>query len=218
MKNRLPSQQDLIREDIASKVRDFWHHQKVEDFVPGLTPVPVTGKKIFADDIVKTVDSVLDAWFTGSENEEKLERSLSRFVGMRGGTFVNSGSSANLLAISALTSPKLGKRALQPGDEIITLAMGFPTTVAPILQNNCVPVFIDCSLPDFGFDRDQLVRAIVPKTKAVIFAHTLGIPFDAEFVRAICDEHKLWMIEDTCDALGAEGAELRRVVLVTCPP
>ena len=204
MKNRLPTQQDLIREDIASKVRDFWHHQKVEDFVPGLTPVPVTGKKIFADDIVKTVDSVLDAWFTGSENEEKLERSLSRFVGMRGGTFVNSGSSANLLAISALTSPKLGKRALQPGDEIITLAMGFPTTVAPILQNNCVPVFIDCSLPDFGFDRDQLVRAIGPKTKAVIFAHTLGIPFDAEFVRAICDEHKLWMIEDTCDALGAE--------------
>lgn len=204
MKNQLPTQQDLIREDIASRVRDFWDHQGAEHFVPGQTPVPVTGKKIFAEDLVKTVDSVLDAWFTGSENEEKLERSLSRFIGMRGGTFVNSGSSANLLAVSALTSPKLGKRALQPGDEVITLAMGFPTTVAPIIQNNCVPVFIDCSLPDFGFDKDQLVRAIGPKTKAIIFAHTLGIPFDTEFVRAVCDEHKLWMIEDTCDALGAE--------------
>lgn len=198
------NKQEVLRAEIASRVLDFWCEREEEPFQPGITPVSVTGKKVFAEDLVSTVDSVLDAWFTGSEKEEKLERAISRFIGMRGGTFVNSGSSANLLAISALTSPKLGKRALKPGDEVITLAMGFPTTVAPIIQNNCVPVFIDCSLPDFGFDKDQLVEAIGPKTKAIIFAHTLGMPFDAEFVRDLCNQHNLWMIEDTCDALGAE--------------
>lgn len=192
------------RQMILSEVRSYWRGQETSDFVPGHSSISVTGKKVFEEDIVALVDSALDGWFTGGKNEDNFERALSRFVGMRGGSLVNSGSSANLLAISALTSPKHGKRALEPGDEVITLAMGFPTTVAPIIQNRCVPVFIDCTLPDFGFDKQQFMDAIGPRTKAVIMAHTLGIPFDVEFVRDQCQRHGLWLIEDSCDALGAE--------------
>jgi CDP-6-deoxy-D-xylo-4-hexulose-3-dehydrase len=172
-------------------------------FVPIQTAVPVSGKVIDASDIQAVVDSALDSWFTTGRFAKDFERKLARFVGVRSASLVNSGSSANLLAISALTSPKLGKRQLKPGDEVITVAAGFPTTVNPIIQNRLVPVFLDVTLPTFELDVSQLEAALSPKTRAIIVAHTLGNVFDAEAVSAFAKKHDLWMIEDCCDALGS---------------
>jgi CDP-6-deoxy-D-xylo-4-hexulose-3-dehydrase len=172
-------------------------------FVAGQSAVPVSGKVIDASDIQAVVDSALDSWFTTGRFAQDFERKLARFVGVRSASLVNSGSSANLLAISALTSPKLGNRQLKPGDEVITVAAGFPTTVNPIIQNRLVPVFLDVTLPTFQVDVTQLEAALSSKTRAIIIAHTLGNVFDAEAVAAFAQKHDLWLIEDCCDALGS---------------
>ena len=173
------------------------------DFAAGESAVPVSGKVIDASDIQAVVDSALDSWFTTGRFAKDFERKLARFVGVRSASLVNSGSSANLLAVSALTSPKLGNRQLKPGDEVITVAAGFPTTVNPIIQNRLVPVFLDVTLPTFEVDVTQLEAALSPRTRAIILAHTLGNVFDAETVAAFARKHDLWLIEDCCDALGS---------------
>jgi CDP-6-deoxy-D-xylo-4-hexulose-3-dehydrase len=172
-------------------------------FIPGVTPVPVSGKVIDGADVSAVVDSALDAWFTTGRFAETFERKLARFVGVRSASLVNSGSSANLVALSALTSPKLGDRRLMPGDEVITVAAGFPTTVNPIFQNRLVPVFVDVTLPTYEIDVSQLEAARSERTKAVFLAHTLGNTFDLDAVCAFARKHNLWLIEDCCDALGS---------------
>src|SRR5215472_13048791 len=148
------------------------------EFIPGVTPVPVSGKVIDGADVSAVVDSALDAWFTTGRFAETFERKLAGFVGVRSASLVNSGSSANLVALSALTSPKLADRRLMPGDEVITVAAGFPTTVNPIIQSGLVPVFVDITLPTYNIDVRQLETARSDRTRAVMLAHTLGNPFD----------------------------------------
>jgi CDP-6-deoxy-D-xylo-4-hexulose-3-dehydrase len=173
------------------------------EFKPGQSSVPVSGKVIDGGDLSAVVDSALDCWFTTGRFAEDFERKLARFVGIRCASLVNSGSSANLLAVSALTSPKLGDRRLMPGDEVITVAAGFPTTLNPIIQNRLVPVFVDVTLPTYEIDASQLEAARSEKTKAVVIAHTLGNVFDLDAVVAFAKKHNLWLIEDCCDALGS---------------
>ena len=173
------------------------------EFVPGESVVPVSGKVIGAEDICSVVDSALDGWFTAGRFAREFERRLAKFVGVRSASLVNSGSSANLVALCALSSPKLGARQLQPGDEVLTVAAGFPTTVNPIFQNRLVPVFVDVSLPTYEIDATKLEAAYSPKMKAVMIAHTLGNVFDLDAVTAFCRKHNLWLIEDCCDALGS---------------
>src|ERR1700722_7910441 len=165
------------------------------EFAPGTSVVPVSGKVIGAEDICSVVDSALDGWFTTGRFAKDFERKLARFVGVRSASLVNSGSSANLVALSALTSPKLGERALRPGDEVITVAAGFPTTVNPILQNQLVPVFLDVTLPTYEIDVTKLEAAYSPKMKAVMIAHTLGNVFNLDAITAFCRKHNLWLIE-----------------------
>ncbi|QNI37183.1 lipopolysaccharide biosynthesis protein RfbH [Edaphobacter albus] len=174
-----------------------------KDFVPGSSVVPVSGKVIGPDDICSVVDSALDGWFTTGRFAKDFERKLARFFGVRFASLVNSGSSANLVALSALTSPKLGDRRLKPGDEVITVAAGFPTTVNPILQNRLIPVFLDVTLPTLEIDVTRLEEAHSPKTKAVMIAHTLGNVFNLDAITAFCNKYNLWLIEDCCDALGS---------------
>ena len=195
---------DQQRQRILDEVRDFTTKRlEPEPFVPGETPVPVSGKVLDAEDYAYLVDASLDGWLTAGRFTADFERKLAKFVGTRGAVFVNSGSSANLLALSALTSPKLGKKALKPGDEVLTVAMGFPTTVNPIIQNGLRPVMVDVDLGTYDAKMDRLTDAVGPKTRAVMMAHTLGNPFDLDTVTALCKEHNLWLIEDNCDALGS---------------
>lgn len=173
------------------------------EFKAGETPVPVSGKVLDSSDFVSLVDSSLDGWLTAGRFTEDFQRKLGKFVGARKTLFVNSGSSANLVALSALTSPKLGKRAMKPGDEVLTVAMGFPTTVNPIIQNGLRPVVVDVQLGTYDAFPDMMKEAISSKTKAIMMAHTLGNPFDLDTVQELCDKHGLWLIEDSCDALGS---------------
>jgi CDP-6-deoxy-D-xylo-4-hexulose-3-dehydrase len=173
------------------------------EFKPGITPVPVSGKLIDGNDLTSIVDSTLDCWFTTGRFAEDFERKLARFVGVRCASLVNSGSSANLLAVSALTSPRLGDRRLKPGDEVITVAAGFPTTLNPIIQNRLVPVFVDVTLPNYEIDVSQLEAARTERTRAIFIAHTLGNVFDLDAVCSFAKKHNLWLIEDCCDALGS---------------
>jgi CDP-6-deoxy-D-xylo-4-hexulose-3-dehydrase len=172
-------------------------------FVPGESNVPVSGKVIDAADMSAVVDSALDGWFTTGRWAKDFERKLARFVGVRSASLVNSGSSANLVALSALTSPTLKERQLKPGDEVITVAAGFPTTVNPIFQNRLVPVFIDVTLPTYEIDVAKLEAARSDRTRAVMIAHTLGNVFDLDAVVAFCKKYNLWLVEDCCDALGS---------------
>ena len=195
---------DELRQQILALVHDFHAEQFPERaFVPGESAVPVSGKVIDANDIGAVVESALDAWFTTGRWAKDFERKLARFVGVRSASLVNSGSSANLVALSALTSPKLGDRALKPGDEVITVGAGFPTTVNPILQNRCIPVFVDVTLPHYEIDVTRLEAAKSDKTKAVMIAHTLGNVFNVDAVTEFCKKYNLWLVEDTCDALGS---------------
>jgi CDP-6-deoxy-D-xylo-4-hexulose-3-dehydrase len=171
-------------------------------FDAGVSPVPVSGKVFDGAEVRSLVDSALDFWLTAGRYAEEFETGLARTCGVRRALACNSGSSANLLAMSALTSPMLGRRRLQPGDEVLTAAAGFPTTVNPILQNGLVPVFVDIELGTYDVDVEQLAAAVGPRTRAVALAHTLGNPFDVDAVRAVCEEHGLWLLEDSCDALG----------------
>jgi CDP-6-deoxy-D-xylo-4-hexulose-3-dehydrase len=171
--------------------------------VPGSSPVPISGRVFDEHELELLVDSSLDFWLTTGRFAEQFERELAKVAGVREAVLVNSGSSANLLAVTALTSPKLADRRLRPGDEVITLAAGFPTTVNPILQNGLVPVFVDVQIPTFNVDVSHLEAALSERSRAVIFAHTLGNPFDLDAVTAFAKKHGLWMIEDCCDALGS---------------
>lgn len=193
-----------LRQQILTLVTKFAEETLVsKPFSPGETSVPVSGKVLSADDFVSLVDSSLDGWLTAGKHTKIFERQLADFVGARSALFVNSGSSANLCALSGLTSPKLGERALKPGDEVLTVAMGFPTTVNPIIQNGLKPVVVDVNLDTLDANSDRLREAISPKTKAIMMAHTLGNPFDLDTVQELCRENNLWLIEDSCDALGS---------------
>ena len=174
----------------------------VHPFLPGITPIPVTGKVFGKEELSAAVEASLDFWLTSGPYTEKFESRFAKTVGMRHAFMVNSGSSANLIALTTLTSPRLGERALRPSDEVITVAAGFPTTVTPILQNNLMPVYVDVDLETYVANDEALGNAIGPKTKAIMMAHTLGNPFNLDLVQKLAKKHNLWLIEDTCDALG----------------
>ena len=171
--------------------------------IPGESYIPVSGKVIDQEDILWGIESMMDAWLTAGRFSEKLERELARYFGSRFSFLVNSGSSANLLAFYALTSPKLLDRAIRPGDEIITVAAGFPTTINPMIQFGCIPVFIDVDIPSYNIKVEDIEKAITPKTKAIMLAHALGNPFNLTVVMALAKKHNLWLVEDDCDSLGA---------------
>ena len=171
--------------------------------IPGESYIPVSGKVIDEDDILWGIESMMDAWLTAGRFSVKLERELARYFGSRFALLVNSGSSANLLAFYALTSPKLLDRAIKPGDEIITVAAGFPTTINPLIQFGCIPVFVDVDIPTYNINVEGIEKAITPKTKAIMIAHALGNPFNLSVVMAIAKKYNLWVVEDDCDSLGA---------------
>lgn len=195
---------EALRAQILELVGEY---QKVafpeRAFVPGESFVPVSGKVFGAEEMQALVDSSLDFWLTTGRFAKQFETEFAQFMGVRGSVLVNSGSSANLVALTTLTSHQLKDRALRPGDEVITCAAGFPTTVNPIIQNRLVPVFLDVHVPSYNLDVTRLEEAISPKTKAIMIAHTLGNPFELERVLEVAKRHKLWVIEDTCDAVGA---------------
>ncbi len=198
------------REPILDLVRQYAADSLIpQGFVPGESAAPVSGKMLDAEDIATMVDACLDGWLTAGRYTEAFQRALAGYVGVRSASFVNSGSSANLLALSALTSPKLGDRALRPGDEVLTVATGFPTTLNPILQNRLVPVFVDVDLATYDAVGEQLEAAIGPRTRAIMMAHTLGNPFDLGLVTRLCREYDLLLVEDACDALGSTYAGKR---------
>jgi CDP-6-deoxy-D-xylo-4-hexulose-3-dehydrase len=175
----------------------------VREFVPGETTVPVSGKVFDATELQYLVDAGLDFWLTTGRFAAQFEREFAKLFGLRNAALVNSGSSANLVALSCLTSSSLGERALRPGDEVITVATGFPTTVNPIIQNGLVPVFVDVQSSTWDIDVSQLEPALSERTRAVMLAHTLGNPFDLGAVTAFAKKHNLWLVEDCCDAVGA---------------
>ena len=195
---------EQLRQEILRLTAEFYAEAfAAKPFTAGENVVPVSGKVIDGADMSAVVDAALDGWFTTGRWAKEFERKLARFVGVRSASLVNSGSSANLVALSALTSPKLGARALKPGDEVITVAAGFPTTVNPIFQNRLVPVFVDVTLPGYEIDVTMLEAARSERTRAVMIAHTLGNVFDLDAVSAFCRKYNLWLVEDCCDALGS---------------
>lgn len=173
------------------------------EIVPGKDYIPVSGKLIDPNDILFGVDATLDAWLTTGRYAKQFEPALAKYIGAKSSLLVNSGSSANLVAFYALTSPNLGKKAIQKGDEVITVAAGFPTTINPLIQFGCVPVFVDIDIPTYNIDVSKIEAAISPKTKAIMIAHALGNPFNLEEVSTIAKKYNLWLIEDDCDSLGA---------------
>jgi CDP-6-deoxy-D-xylo-4-hexulose-3-dehydrase len=189
------------KESIFSQVKNLFPSK---EFNPGKDAIPVSGKNFDYEEVLSICEAALDGWWTSGRFTQAFEKGLSEFVGTRAALFVNSGSSANLLALSALLSPKLGKNSLKPGDEVITMAMGFPTTINPIIQNGLKPVLIDLNLATYDANIEELRSSITPRTKAIMMAHTLGNPFDVETVVKLCEENDLWLIEDNCDALGSE--------------
>lgn len=197
-------QLDKLRSQISELVQqyaDIAYAPKV--FVPGQSPVPVSGKVIGGKELQLMVDASLDGWLTTGRFNAMFEDRMAKFLGVKYLITVNSGSSANLIAFSTLTSPKLGDRAIKQGDEVIGVAAGFPTTVNPIIQFGAVPVFVDVDLATHNIDASKIEAAITPKTKAIMLAHSLGNPFNLDVVTALCKKYKLWLVEDCCDALGA---------------
>lgn len=199
--------EQVMRALTLHETRRFYRHfqqpQQKKIFVPGKSRINYAGRVFDEDEMAALVDSSLDFWLTTGRFAEQFEREFAQFLGVKYCSLVNSGSSANLLAFMALTSPKLGERRINKGDEVITVAAGFPTTVAPIVQYGAVPVFVDITLPTYNIDCGQLEKALSAKTKAIMVAHTLGNPFDLQQIRDFCDSHGLWLVEDNCDALGS---------------
>jgi CDP-4-dehydro-6-deoxyglucose reductase, E1 len=203
-KDKHPAKSLAIRKKISALVAEFAALQYEEQSFEGNNDViPPSGKVIDGDELDHMVQASLDGWLTTGRFNAAFESRLAQYLGIKYVLTTNSGSSANLLAFMALTSPKLGQRAIQPGDEVITVAGGFPTTVNPVLQFGAVPVFVDIDLATHNIDGSKIEAAISPKTKAIMLAHSLGNPFDLNTVKAICEQHQLWLIEDCCDALGA---------------
>jgi CDP-6-deoxy-D-xylo-4-hexulose-3-dehydrase len=194
----------VLRDQIAGLVRQYHQEQfSNQAFAAGTDLVHYAGRVFDADELCALVDSSLDFFLTANRYAERFEADFADYFGVSDAILVNSGSSANLVALTSLTSPKLGDRRLKPGDEVVTVAAGFPTTLAPILQNGLVPVFVDVRLGDYTADPDQLRAAIGPKTRAIMMAHTLGVPFDLDTVMDLARRHDLWVVEDNCDALGS---------------
>lgn len=194
---------EKLRTEILELVNQYAELSQTSNmFVAGETVVPPSGKVIGSNEMKMMVDSVLDGWLTAGRFNEEFERRLGQFVGCKHVLTTTSGSSANLLALTALTSPKLGERSLKPGDEVVTVAAGFPTTVNPIVQNGLIPVFVDVDIPTYNINANVVKNAISEKTKAIMIAHTLGNTFDLHEIKSIADEYGLWLIEDCCDALG----------------
>jgi CDP-4-dehydro-6-deoxyglucose reductase, E1 len=198
------SSASVLRDQIAGLVRQY-HRQQFSNqaFAAGTDLVHYAGRVFDADELCALVDASLDFFLTANRYAERFEADFADYFGVSDAILVNSGSSANLVALTALTSPKLGDRRLKPGDEVLTVAAGFPTTLAPVLQNNLVPVFVDVRLGDYTADPDQLRAAIGPKTRAIMMAHTLGVPFDLDTVMDLARRYDLWVVEDNCDALGS---------------
>ena len=198
------SNSDDLRQQILALVRQY--HDSAfapQPFIPGETAIPVSGRAFDADEVMNLVRASLDFWLTAGPYAEDFEQQFAQYLGVRHAMLCNSGSSANLLALTSLTSPRLGTRRLQPGDEVITVAAGFPTTVNPIIQNQLTPVFLDIDLCTHNIDINYLEEAITPRTKAIMAAHTLGNPFNLDAIMDIANQHNLWLIEDNCDALGS---------------
>jgi CDP-4-dehydro-6-deoxyglucose reductase, E1 len=194
-----------LRKEILRLVKQYHDaSDEKETFIPGETNIPPAGKVIGSSELTTMTDAVLDGWLTIGRFNDQFEKQLGNYLGVKHVLTTNSGSSANLLALTALTSPKLGKKRIQTGDEVITVAAAFPTTVNPILQNNCVPVFLDIEIPTYNISLEQLEEAYSHKTKAVMIAHTLGNPFNLQAIKDFTEKHDLWLIEDCCDALGSE--------------
>jgi CDP-6-deoxy-D-xylo-4-hexulose-3-dehydrase len=192
------------RNQILDLVSRYYRERHApQPFDPVFDPVRYAGRVFGEEELRSLVDSSLDFYLTASRFTEEFEAGVANYLGLSNALFVNSGSSANLVALTTLTSPKLGERRLKPGDEVITVAAGFPSTVAPIVQNGLVPVFVDVRLGDYNADPDQLRAAVSPRTRAIMLAHTLGVPFDLDSVMELVDKHDLWLVEDNCDALGA---------------
>ena len=193
-----------LRSRIAALVQEYAEKALADPgFEPGRTPLPPSGKVIGAPELQHMVEAALDGWLTAGRFNDAFERRLATYLGIEFVLTTNSGSSANLLAFSALTSPRLGDRAIKPGDEVITVAAGFPTTVNPMVQFGAVPVFIDVDIPTYNIDASRIEAAITPRTKAIMLAHTLGNPFDLDTIVQLARKHGLWLVEDCCDALGA---------------
>ena len=199
-----------LKKDILGKVAEYYRlvhaPKQAAEFVPGGTKVNYAGRVFDETEMVNLVDSSLEFWLTYGHWSRDFEKGLAAYLGVRFALMVNSGSSANLLAFMTLTSPLLGERRIRRGDEVITVAAGFPTTIAPIVQYGAVPVFVDMDLKTANVDVTKLEAAVSPRTKAVMLAHTLGNPFDVRTVKAFCKKHNLWLIEDNCDALGSKFA------------
>ena len=189
--------------DLLDKLKEKAQKNVTRKPEAGKDYIPVTGKLIDSEDLLHAVDASLDGWLTTGRYANQFEKELARYFGCRFSLFVNSGSSANLVAFYTLTSPKLGERAIRPGDEVITVAAGFPTTVNPIIQFGCIPVFVDVDIPTYNISVSQLENAISSKTKAIMIAHTLGNPFNLKVVVEFAKKYNLWLIEDDCDSLGA---------------
>ena len=194
---------DSIRHQILDLVRKYHHAAPYKEFRPGVDVVKYAGRNFNEDELTLLTESALDFWLTAGKYAREFENGLATWLSAENVLLVNSGSSANLVAVSTLTSSKLKDRSLNPGDEVITVSSGFPTTVNPIIQNNAVPVFIDVELGTYVPSAEQVEAAIGPKTKAVMMAHTMGVPYAVAEIRDLCDQHNLWLIEDNCDSLGS---------------
>lgn len=197
--------ENQLKKEIFSKIKQIVRLREEEKrFIPGETVISVAGKRYDDKELINGVDAVLEGWWTEGRFAKEFEKNFSTFLGVKYITLANSGSSANLIAFSALTSKNLGKKALKPGDEVITVAMGFPTTVNPIIQKGCIPVFVDVDIDTRNINTTQIERAISKKTRAIMVAHTLGNPFAIKEVTKLAKKHDLWVIGDCCDALGAK--------------
>ena len=192
-----------INDNLKSSLKGVIESNIQKEIIPGKDYIPVTGKKIDENDLLYGVDATLDGWLTTGRYAKEFESKLANYIGAKKSILVNSGSSANLVAFYALTSPSLGKRAIQKGDEVITVAAGFPTTINPLIQFGCIPVFVDINIPTYNIDVNKIEEAISPKTKAIMIAHALGNPFNLEVIQDIAKKYNLWLIEDDCDSLGA---------------
>lgn len=194
-----------LRNEIVELTKQYYHTKwKEKEFKPGIDYIPVSGKVFDEKELSFLIDSSLDFWLTAGRYAGQFEKSFAKYMNSRYAVLTNSGSSANLLALTALTSDQLGDRRLLPGDEVITVAAGFPTTVNPIIQNGLIPIFLDVDIPTYNIQTNHLEDAITERTKAIMIAHTLGNPFDLAEVKRVAQKYNLWLIEDTCDAVGAE--------------
>ncbi|MEM9542296.1 MAG: lipopolysaccharide biosynthesis protein RfbH [Cyanobacteria bacterium P01_E01_bin.42] len=202
--NSFSPEERNLRLDIFKAAEKYYQYKFTKkEFIPGETYIPPSGKVFNERELLALLDSSLDFWLTTGRYADRFEKQFAEWIGIKHCLLVNSGSSANLLALSALTSPKLGDRCLLPGDEVITVAAGFPTTINPIIQNQLIPVFVDISIPTYNIDPSYLEKAFSPKTKAIMLAHTLGNPFDLQAVAEFARSRNLWLIEDNCDAVGS---------------